>query len=144
MNSEVFVAHLRTEALWFWLVRSVGALGVGSVLRLLLLLLRVRRALGVPYLLVFLSDELFRVVRPSRQRWDGEVGAALPGQLTAEVVQKFRKESVNASVDSKPACEASYRFKLHISFCVAHARVQRGAYLRLRSFTTMRVMLWMQ
>lgn len=77
MNSEVFVAHLRTEAIWFWLGQSVGALGVGSVLRLVLL--RIRHALAVPYLLVFLSDEFFRVVRCSGQRWDGEVGAALPG-----------------------------------------------------------------
>lgn len=73
MSSEVFVAFLITEALWF--VRSVG-----SLFRLVPpWLLRVRCAFSVPYLLVFLSDELFCVVRRSGQRWDGEVGSALPG-----------------------------------------------------------------
>lgn len=41
---------------------------------------RVHSVIGVPYLLVFLSDELFRlVVHHSRGGGDGEVGAAFPG-----------------------------------------------------------------
>lgn len=42
--------------------------------------LRVRYVVGVPYLLVLLSDELFRFgVHHPGDGGDGEVGAALPG-----------------------------------------------------------------
>lgn len=47
--------------------------------------MRLRLAAGAPYLLVFLSDELFLLaVRGAGAGGDGEVCAALPGQLTAE------------------------------------------------------------
>ncbi len=54
---------------------------VRIVFRLVIVLVvRVRFVVGVPYLLVFLSDELFcLVVRHSGHRGDGEVCAALPG-----------------------------------------------------------------
>lgn len=46
----------------------------------LVLVVRVRYMVGVPYLLVLLSDELFCfVVRHPGDGGDGEVGAALPG-----------------------------------------------------------------
>lgn len=46
----------------------------------LVLVVRVRYVVGVPYLLVLLSDELFRfVVHHAGGGGDGEVGAALPG-----------------------------------------------------------------
>lgn len=37
----------------------------------------------MPYLLVFLSDELLRLVRDTGHHGNGEVGAALPGQFAA-------------------------------------------------------------
>lgn len=46
----------------------------------LVLVVRVGYVVGVPYLLVLLSDELFRlVVDHPGDGGDGEVGAALPG-----------------------------------------------------------------
>lgn len=46
----------------------------------IVLVVRVQSVISVPYLLVFLSDELFcLVVRHSRDGGDGEVGAAFPG-----------------------------------------------------------------
>lgn len=59
-----------------------------ATLRLVLWVgMRLRLAAGGPYLLVFLSDELFLLaLRRSGAGGDGEVCAALPGQLTAERV----------------------------------------------------------
>lgn len=54
----------------------------------------------MPYLLVFLPDEFLRLVRHSGQRRDGEVGAALPGQLTAE---RWRRAGVGSANGPEPS-----------------------------------------
>lgn len=60
-------------------MHRVIAVAFGLVVALVLVV-RVRYVVGVPYLLVLLSDELFRfVVHHPGDIGDGEVGAALPG-----------------------------------------------------------------
>ena len=82
-----------------WVRTPVGPSLLGLVLvaralglRLgLVVLPRVRTAARVLYLLVLLSDELLRLaVNPPARRWDGEVRAALPGQLAARHRMSFK------------------------------------------------------
>lgn len=57
---------------------------------MIVMVVRVRFVVGMPYLLIFLPDELLRlVVRHSGDGRDGKVCATLSGEFAAEFVEKF-------------------------------------------------------
>lgn len=84
-------------SLRFW-VLVVGIVSVLVIMReLMIVIVRVRfaAAVGVPYLLVLLSDELLRLaVGAAGHHGNGEVCAALPRQLTAERCRGCRDTSI--------------------------------------------------